>query len=390
MYIRVYNVGFGDSSAIVSDDYMLLVDCGSIGNKFAPGLHIDNVINDINKQFKAKSAYAVVTHFHNDHCNLLQRLELATLDRLIVPNFFSPTDIEIELRLLQASGGGSAIHSFAYNMLTLIPSLISSGVMRCSGHVHFVSEGSVLSFRESSFANYEVFNPPRKPHSAKIAAIVQGINDSDSNLAALRGEIVDRYGVILSRATERLGIDGRDAGATLVVEVDQLVLLCNELSDLLEEYDSLCRTNLASFQLSSEERSAIKEYQNQISLVLRKRLAHKSILFTGDVNKSRLNEIVKTYDLMKDFFIVIKVPHHGTRGYYPGGLPPAENLIISNRLYKNWCIAEEYPSLPCVENLICTNNNGCKYIKKYGSLCRGGSRGKCGFHPDWCYDILLP
>ena len=82
--LTVYNVGFGDCITIeLENDESVLLDCGGNLNSKKK----EKIKNDIKENQKG-NLNVIISHFHNDHYNILQLFENETIDVLYVPNFF--------------------------------------------------------------------------------------------------------------------------------------------------------------------------------------------------------------------------------------------------------------------------------------------------------------
>lgn len=70
MLMNVFDMGFGESILLKSDNASLLVDCGS-KTKRNVELQVSSIRSNINKQ---GSINFMLTHFHEDHFNCFESL----------------------------------------------------------------------------------------------------------------------------------------------------------------------------------------------------------------------------------------------------------------------------------------------------------------------------
>ena len=80
--LYIFNVGFGDCFIIKDEQTSFLIDCGGMGSKIS-----DNIIDDIKSKL-GNDNYLLITHFHQDHYNLIDKLEDVKFKKIFLRNIY--------------------------------------------------------------------------------------------------------------------------------------------------------------------------------------------------------------------------------------------------------------------------------------------------------------
>ena len=353
--LYMYNVGFGDAFLLKGDDYSAILDCGSVSAKNI-GIDLSVVVNDMRKHFVKDNNYLVVSHFHEDHYKGVKFLQKDEIDKIVVPNFFSKSNIKMSLYALRLFSKKSAAYYFAYNLLTMLPNLINNHIIKDGGSVEFVSAGeNILDGR------FRVVWPDRKKYYELINSCLDEIessveyNDSDELFSSILNNYVILIGII------------QEEGGLILYKNEQMLVITDRLETQIREF---ARTNNKIKTHNFDDiKKKIKNKQNENCLVIEGNGANgEKDLFLGDISKNKYLKEIKPF-IEKNEYRCIKVSHHGTKNYFVDCLPESEKLLISNGEHRTWYLCKDYSEKYKSRDIICTGHDGCESYNSNNKSC---------------------
>ena len=330
MKIRAYNCQFGDCYCIFdSSANPLYVDfgihrrCGYNSNRY------DSIIKDI-KSFGQKDF--LLTHYHEDHYSGLIRMmenneNHKTFGTVYLP--FIPLDDEQ-----------------TKEALLIIKLILTNGILRFKNDIEALKKLSFIRLLDSVYkaTNEIVFlkkgNQLRDKYKVlwpEIGIVVEDINRNNP----LNPEVSE-------------GLHSISIGLLGVLRNKE----DNRLRELQDEYISFASKVIKTIKFYVSKTNNIS---NEHCIVFHniEEAEGENILFTGDLGKKRIWDKLER-ELHSSYF-AIKIPHHGTAGYYhdfTNYVRENSYMLIPNGRAKGWEISGKYPeSLHEKAFMVC--NEGC-------------------------------
>ncbi|MDE6758580.1 MAG: hypothetical protein K2J89_04815 [Clostridia bacterium] len=340
--IEMYKVGFGDCF-ICSDEEnrnKMLVDCGSIRE-----VH-PNIIEDINLSLARTNNYLMITHFHDDHFNKLEKLDPELkFSEIYLPNFFTRNIIRLEYSILASNNKNlnDDAHVIAINLLKIIPTIAR----------HF-KNGVRISFLNKDYGLHKEFI--ERNGLDKIRILWPEMSYIEQKAKKLNEKIDN----IISEENRQL-LD--DKANKFIEKCSIYVYKREERKNNVDNNYSTQKSDEVTIEIPHKLYKTITEFQNQICLCFDNANSQNDnpVLFLSDINKRGYNAI-KNYNDLAPHYSIIKVPHHGTKKYYINNLPDSDSLLIPNdNARKKWDIYNEYFITYQARNII-TNSRCCRYL----------------------------
>lgn len=305
MEIIVPDMGHGNCVGIFVDDSALLVDCGAEDNK------VKNFTNLIeNKVRKTNKKDLIITHYHCDHYNLIDRFPRKFFDNIYVPSLPPKTTTAQAIFEFIAL----AIVTF-YKKYYLFPQLLSAGKI-----IHPRIKGDTFTTINKEWdvlwPHYEIVNVRNK---VKIETIRRKIREIKNILDPNKQEEFDRWCDILSKSFSKEQKQSKDIPRKISKEgkVDKEIL-----------------KGLVTIE------KIFKDIANRASLVTRD--DDFDFLFTGDIDDVILNNYLQFGD---NHYFLIEAPHHG--GYYGNAFDnTSTDILVISRKSKYKPRAEYFRELP--------------------------------------------
>ena len=384
--IDVINVGFGDSAIISGynhEEYKVLVDCGSKHR------YNQQIIDLVNNELSNKKSFGILSHFHDDHYKFIPKLN-KLFDEFYLPNYLNTQTISIQLKTYLLIRNNSSIKKASEAMVRL------DKITKClkpNGKLIFVS--SKKQKPTTILDDFRVLWPVKEDNTDdsevneqlnsffKKEDLIQIDNFSEEFVTHFENnsEIINETqfmipGAKIFNTKERI----QDLSSKIIpieYKTDSETLSIDN-STKNGPLDISTKTDFIDWTI----KDGILKNQHRYCLVF-DRIKDDSFpfLFLGDIDKDLLqNKIIA--NISSNHYKYLKVVHHGTEAYFLPNLPPAENLIISNKSWGkrlSWQIYEQYPLHYKNTRFICTNNDGCNYCKTKGTcnnsiICGFGNR----------------
>ena len=368
MDIRMYDCCFGDCFRVDSEDAHhnpILVDfgihCNSMG-RVEREARFRDIIADMPEHIDF-----LLTHYHADHYNgiiyMMRNYPNLRFENVFIPDVWNINQAVDYIGLLLLKG--LLTKSYIKNRVTIFSFLI--GIIRKRSIIHFVKEGSRINNQ------YTVLWPDfRKIDLPKINGTDVGLEFD----GALRVSWETVRGIALSLVRLMQEIS---RGDRIVYEVSRDYIY--ELERLENAYialvDDIEANGYLQYKLSS--------WGNNISIVFHSTdNVNRKILFTGDVGQKYWPDIIwnQNMDTSANYYNgpcllydVIKVPHHGTAGYYYNFNYMSDSntkLLIPNGNHRGWRICDAYSyTVNAVDGAaICSNCNSCEANGGGVCVCR--------------------
>lgn len=339
MKIRAYNCQFGDCYCIFnSSANPLYIDFGIHRRCGCNSCRYDSIINDI-KSFSQKDF--LLTHYHEDHYSGFVRMmendeNHKTFGKVYLP--FIPLDREqtkealLILKMILTNGILRFKHDIdalkKHSFITLLDS-----VYKATNEIVFLKRGDQLR------GKYEVLWPD-------TGIVVDDINRSNP----LDSEVSE-------------GLHDISVGLLGVLRTKEN----NRLSEFQEEYIGFASKIVKNIKIYVSKTNNIS---NEHCIVFHniEDVEGDNILFTGDLGKKRIWDILERE--LHNSYSVIKIPHHGTAGYYHDftkWVREYSYLLIPNGSILGWKICDKYAeNLHDKSVIIC--NEGC-YCQQPTCIC---------------------
>ncbi|MBO6061176.1 MAG: hypothetical protein J6P98_03570, partial [Clostridia bacterium] len=277
--IDVYNVKFGDCIYLHMKDRGVLTDCGSKSrstlNRGRNKVLVDTMIEGIMISDPMRSL--VVTHFHDDHYNLVDRFPNNSFDKVFVPDFFTRYHIRIQLYVLLMAPINSSIYRFAKEMLELIPNI--SIAADDDAMVWFVKKGDNIH-------GMEVLWPDPKENEVKRLA--NRLRDifldwaKDHTDSSSKYEVSDLIpGFVVQSERDGLFRDRIEKSVPLRLAAGDLEEFYKKALNIREDIE-MPKEGLINGSLKRE----ISQIQNSCSIVFHNTVGENTGLFLGDVDKN--------------------------------------------------------------------------------------------------------
>ena len=368
--IAVFSVGFGDCFLLNNDNQGILVDCGSKNYKKSEKKEVAESIQRFCQDNCIDLSSVVITHFHEDHYNILGSLTGASISTLYIPDFFSFDEIKLEFLQLMIQPRKSLYFKRANEILLLLPSLLKLPVYNRKLVIKCVKRGD----RIDSVPNpYSVLWPDvRKAFDpeAVVLFILQSLLDistSAEELSAYADELTNQYYDCYIRAANQSKTND-------IVIGQERIRIASEMNAVINKAISFNEKNNLGIKLSGNIKSQISRIQNAISIVFET----GTDLFLGDITQDIFDNRILN-DVANKQYRAIKVAHHGTKRHYTEKLPQSCYLIISNGKYKGWDLTAMYPLRYANRKFICTNCTGCEYWQATSGT-KSVHEFQCGIH----------
>ena len=357
--LTVYNVGFGDCIKFeLKNGESVLLDCGgNLNNKKKV-----KIKNDIKENQKG-NVNVIISHFHNDHYNILQLFENETIDVLYIPNFFTKDIIKIYFYLLLVQSLRSSVYLFALELLQLIPNLVLSkndkkSIVKKNGQIIFTKKDDMI------LDKFHVLWPDINKTNNITSKINQVFHDYFHN----NQYINDHIDELARRYEEQINnIQNREFPTTYSANINIFEYAALQIQEIVNEGLQLREQLNEKLKFNNRTKNIIKNFQNSMSLVFQTN--DKKCLFLGDVTKKCFEDNILD-NIDKEEYYCIKISHHGTKKYFSEKLPKkTKGFIISNGKKEiNKPIDDRYYSDEYYKDvkIICTNIKD--YSNTYKSL----------------------
>lgn len=302
MEIIIPDMGHGNCVGIFVDDSALLVDCGAESNKVK---NFANLIED--KVRKANKKDLIITHYHCDHYNLIDRFPRKFFDNIYLPSL--PPDTATAQAIFEFIA--LAIVTF-YRKYYLVPQLLSAGK-----NIHPLVRGdtfpSINKDWEVLWPDYKIVDARNKK---KIKTIRQKIREIKGMLDKEERRKFDKWYDILSKSFPKQPKD-------ILTEIPENEKVDKEILKGLTDIEKI-----------------FKGIANRTSLVTRD--DDFDFLFTGDIDDVILNNHLQFGD---SHYFLIETPHHG--GYYGCAFDnTSTDVLVISRKSKYKSRPEYFRELP--------------------------------------------
>ena len=350
--IVVFNVGFGDCFLLKNGNQGILVDCGSNNCDKVKKKKVAANIQQFCRDNCINLSSIVITHFHEDHYNILEHFTGASFSTLYIPDFYSLDEIKLEFLQLMIQPKKSFYYTRAHKILNLLPALLHFSVYDHKLKIKCVKRGDRIDSMPDPYPVLwpdvrNAFNP-----EAVILSIFQSLLDTSilgekllSNVDELTNQYYDCYLRVTNRSKANDVFIGQERNR-----------ITSEMEDIIKNAISFNDKNNSGIKLSDNIKSQISRIQNAISIVFET----GTDLFLGDITQDIFDNRILNDVAIKQYR-AIKVAHHGTKRHYTEKLPQSCYLIISNGKYKGWDLTAMYPLRYANRKFICTNRTGCEY-----------------------------
>jgi len=379
----MYNVEFGDAFLLYENEENLLVDLGSIKSDF-------NFV-PIRKLIKAdcnqKEFSFLLTHFHKDHwsglLNQTTASKLPAVKTVYLPDIFGTRyakQIDIIVRSLISEFFQSIILDvkLSFTLADLLHNILPS----------LASEQITFLARDSTFfvgkKKYKVLWPSVQEkdivmeQDTKLRYLIEQLN----KLLAESGWDYNLLETLDKTATALLVKFARNINHALQDDKweiqEEFEVLNTRMGLAAESLSKTLKTPLANESLKTL-RSSIQYYikaldgnWNDISLVFHE-METGEVLMTGDIPRNTLKKLIHGEygnPKLKEKYLIIKAPHHGTETHFCALLPPCRHYCISNGAgNKNYGEISElyeyvYGCLGKGSRIICTNPSRCEFLRR--------------------------
>lgn len=342
--IRAYNCQFGDCYCIFnSPDNPLYVDFGIHRRCGCNSCRYDSIINDI-KSFSQKDF--LLTHYHEDHYSGLIRMMENDENHKTFGTVYLPC-IPLESEQTKEA-------------LLIIKLVLTNGILRFKHDIEALKKLSFIRLLDSVYkaTNEIVFLKKGDQLRGKYKVLWPdpGIVIDDIN----------RNNPLDSEVSE--GLHKISIGLLKVLRIGNKEDNGNKLKKLQEDYIDFVRENMKKIKAYVSKTNNIS---NEHCIVFHniEDAEGDNILFTGDLGKKRIWDILARE--LHSSYSVIKIPHHGTTGYYhdfTNLVRKDSYLLIPNGGIERWKISGKYAdNLHNKVIMIC--NNGC-YCQQPNCICQ--------------------
>lgn len=376
MYIKMYDVNFGEAIIYDNSNSKLLVDCGA---KF--GGRGELAYRAIADDFIFGRDDILITHFDEDHYNGLIAMakDHRKVRRIYLPKYVVTdegvgyTDNEFMDRLraimyLYLLGKKDRLDGLQELFISIIALAAPKFDIRSVAYGDVVSVGSsqfdILWPEIDSSINFDLL-------SDRIRDLfIEAMSDNNQIIEMVDG-IIDNYiGVFVDFYSAVNGLDAitgeiqeqfEQLRTRFYVSYQQLEAAEEQIQGMIPK-QILERTKFAN--------ASLLKRQNNCSVVFS---CGKTILALGDVHKDVVRRLKKKGRIAKQYNY-IKAPHHGTNRHMGVALPCAKDAVFISNSGKwredDWTISYKYPK-KYGNRVYCTNTNGkrCVWISKGNRCC---------------------
>lgn len=356
MSVIMYDCGFGDCFCL-QEEYVnrpLFIDFGiHSSSKTGSKLGIYNTVLNEMLNLNDGGIDFLLTHYHTDHFSGLmylikQRRTCANLQQIRFENVFIPdvwsisNSRDIVMMLLM-----SYLPGYGKRRMNLFDFLIA--ICKVGGCIHLTDRGSKIG------DNLIALWPP-SDISPRIW--LQEINDINEQFIIELGNITDELiNTVLASIHNQQSGEYSDA--------------VQHLKKLRTRFYRLC---MNAPEIDTGTRIRLNEFGNEVSIVfhnIHSAENGRNVLFTGDVHIDAWNAMMTLQNsdgiCLHDEYGIIKVPHHGTKGYYHNfGTYISQSqktvfLIPNGDISRSgYRISSRYPNSFQYATVCCSNNNSCE------------------------------
>jgi len=373
MIIEMKHVKCGDCFILSDNQKYLIVDCGS-SNKKNPLNRMDFTYKQIEPLLLSpnKKLDLLITHFDADHYIGILGVSDQVFDKIYFPycffdnNLFCSTLAHI---LLLARGYSVEYEKISKELISLLLKLPK--ILKQNGRLVSLQSGDRLMFNGNAF---DVI----WPHHVEARKITRGINlsivdDLDTTLPNIYEQYnLNIFNETILGFTNSLEVVFNTVNEAEFIEQSQIERL---IAPLQERYDELInrRTELDYIRyLGTDTPETIVHYlrlarryliseMNGCSIIFH----NNDLIFFGDTPIKVVDHLAKN-SLFNHSYHVVKIPHHGTNGYFTKNLPSAAFYLIPNGGRKDMKVSRRFL-------------NG-KANKVYCSNCRDNRSAYCDFY----------
>ncbi len=369
--LEVYNAYFGDCIILkdISDDTNLLVDFGIHYYSIVSKKDYTNrttltgrIANNIAKRYPPKSISLLITHFHEDHVSGLIYMYKkqkrnpkyqGQFKNIYIANVwnnpFAVASNIMEGMLLEYELKNSGLPRTSISLLDLLDFL--QGYSR---KITLLSKG--VSFEDDK---YIALWPPKYEENKDLTNVLSGFGlpeDLENSLIELAKMVCDF--VMLTVTGEELPVPTITEKPTTHVTIEKIQNKYNDAYKSFENY-------INSDNYIGIDKGKLNELNHEYNIVFQNRVnGDENILFTGDAEKSHMNNIASDTDIpLHQHFKYIKIPHHGTNNhYFDFSSYTPDNVVITNGSVNvsnpnSYKICTGYGSLKARH--LCTNSDNC-------------------------------
>ncbi|WXG39831.1 MAG: hypothetical protein WED07_03230 [Candidatus Freyarchaeum deiterrae] len=292
MEIIVLDMGHGNCVGIFDEETSpFILDCGSENNK------VNNFTNIIKCEIeKSKSRDLAITHYHFDHYNLLGTLPENFFDNIYLPSLpsgSSTADAILEFLALATLSG--------YQEYYLIPMILTRG-KNIKPKEKGDSFNAVGRSWEVLWPDYSIID---KINRRSVETFLNKIDEIKKKLSEKQLEEFDKLYAYLSVA---FGRESKESDASL-----EEISKDKDVKPKVQEY-------LVEIEMK------FKNLANRASLVIRD--DHTNFLFTGDVDKTILNNYL---NFGNELYFLVEASHHGGFYGYAFDNMSTEVIVISRK-----------------------------------------------------------
>lgn len=364
--IKIYECGFGDCFRIANEYKTLYVDFGTLSSSYKKEER-EKKYNQIIEEMPEYKDF-LLTHYHQDHYSgaIYMAEQGEKFDNVYIPDIWL---MDSDLKILRLDLARDLFLNKTYTLYDFLNAI-------CKSNVYLVRAGRQI---QNHFIALWPNNIPVTNHSIEV--VEKHIGADTWRELGERAEEVRKiiYRIILFNNRINSNSDNpysenykddiqkirEELGS--VYDEDSIEEIITVIEEEKEKYLKIAENvNSVNYPLID-----LSKYGNSISIVFQNRNEDMAnILFTGDVGKTQVWDKIKNNKddkrKLKEKYDVIKVPHHGTSGYYfsfKNLIDEKSVLIIPNSLSKleRWGIDKRYFQDAKEKNckIICSGDMSC-------------------------------
>lgn len=370
--IKQYDMKFGDCFLLEeNEDNLYLVDFGSKKGYRSSIIkqRYNKVIDDLQNIGDEKVTF-LLTHFHEDHyLGLLYMRSIMGVNfkfkKIIIPDIRNET---ITYILISSLFYKTFLESILLGKKT---TKVFTNLFEISDY--FLDDENDLKFvsRGNSFDDKEILWPIKGDNEEEKSNIYSNFK----NLIDV--EDVDKYIKNCASAWYEMLTYGESYINNENELYDKFIKLDCIINDLLKnKYHGIKKE--ISISNIHEILNKLDYMNHRYNIVFQNTERNgKNFLFTGDIRPTDLKKIldnsVKPSIKLRDYYMYIKIPHHGTKDYFFDFSDKMESdsvLMISNGKYSNWKIFQDYCDEYVGYKHVCSNCNHCESFLNNAKTCR--------------------
>lgn len=348
--VTMFNVGFGDCFLIRNKDSSLIVDCGTMNQRFP----FDNLLSTNIQNLIPGVPDLLITHFHKDHFGMVQsvsggcpakRYENVYI-RGLLPGQFSFWAKNYMAGLLALFVKTRDKKEFS--SLMNIPGTLA-GICQPNGIVKTLNKGGVFQIGNTSC---NVLWPDL--NSRLISNFIgQHQEEIDGFLEGLILEVNSDSRDILKKDIEFYQSDDEESSLRGLFEPSEKGKKLDEYANIdsqelcrqrIEQINSILQNNSEAINFINQHFHKVEklysDFENLLSIVFD---SNDGLLFTGDITPECLRICLENHH---SIYKIIKVPHHGTRPHFfdfdSFSKKDTIFLIPNSKDYSNWYIDSRY------------------------------------------------